>query len=148
MDKERIDALVKDFNRAIMPFGSHDVYVVMKWADSVNMTAEEVVDLLLEQAEDLGVNITKLDPCYEILEHILQMAGNYIDEIIGYDLVNDNNGSIYTYGNYMDSSYNYSEKDVDDLQSKINQATQEQKDMLLTDDFVRFLFEKLEIEIT
>jgi hypothetical protein len=148
MDKERIDALVKDFNRAIMPFGSRDVYVVMEWADSVNMTAEEVVDLLLEEAEDLGVNITKLDPCYGILEHILQMARNYIDEIIGYDLLNDNNGSIYTYGNYMDSSYNYSEKDVDDLQSKINQATQEQKDMLLTDDFVRFLFEKLEIEIT
>ena len=57
-----------------------------------------------------------------MLEHILQMARNHIDDVTGYDFINDftdGGTEIYTYGNYMCSSYDYSTKAIEELKNVV-----------------------------
>lgn len=55
-----------------------------------------------------AANFDDIDPVAAIMEHALQMARNDIEEITGYDFMNDFAGTgseVYTAGNYMCSSF-------------------------------------------
>ena len=79
-----------------------------------------------------------------MLDHILQMARNHIEEITGYDFINDFSGSgteIYTHSNFMCSSYDYSSNAIEELKEK----TLPFIDELMQDKWCEYLFTELEL---
>ncbi len=92
----------------------------------------------------------QMDPVYCVLDHILQMARNEIDDVLGYDFQNDFRGDteFYTYGNFMCSSYDWSEAAKDELTEKLDEASSEQLRQLRDNSFVAYFLEQVEIDIT
>ena len=90
-----------------------------------------------------------MDPVYCVLDHILQMARNEIDDVLGYDFQNDFRGDteFHTYGNFMCSSYDYSEAAKNDLNERLDAATSEQLRQLRDNIFVAYFLEQVEIDI-
>ncbi len=72
------------------------------------------------------------------------MARNKIEELTGYDLVNHFSGAVgevYTYGNFLCSSYDYSEGAIEELKTVITPYLEQ----LYTDKWCRYILEELEI---
>jgi len=75
------------------------------------------------------------------------MARNHIEEVAGYDFLNDFSGSgteIYTYGNYMCSSYDYSSEAILELKDKIANCL----DLLMQNKRCRYVLSELEIGVS
>lgn len=142
---DKTNHLISRFSELCMPFGWSDVRACMKIAEEVKLNADEVFEIIDEQSEELGMKFADMDICYALLEHILQMARNKIDEVLGYDFINDNEGSIYTHSNYMCSCYDYNDSDKADLQKQFSKATEHQKEKLKDDDFVSYVLSEMEI---
>ncbi|MFA5715985.1 MAG: hypothetical protein WC998_09605 [Candidatus Paceibacterota bacterium] len=150
-DEQREERIVNDevdrFYRSVVHYGSADIYTAVKIARAVDIDGDDLGELVEDRAKDYAVMVGELDVCYEILEYILQMARNKISEVTGYDFLDDFNGGteICTYGNYMCSQYDYSEKAVKDLKSHLTNASEDEKEELKQDKFVMYLVNDLGI---
>ncbi len=75
------------------------------------------------------------------------MARNYIDEVTGYDFLNDFSGSgseIYTFGNYLCSSYDWSDEAREELKPKVIPFQKE----LMKNKWCRYFLSELEIGVS
>ena len=117
------------------------------WED-VGLNVDELFLIINDNKEYWGLaDYTDIDPVYSVLDHILQMARNHIEEVTGYDFMNDFSGTeteIYTYGNYMCSSYDYSIEAVSELKEKVANYL----DLLMKDKWCRYVLSKLGIRGT
>lgn len=136
---------VRELQQHFCPFGYLDLQQACKIWDQVWLYESDLFEIIDDFRESCGFwDFEKLDPVYCILEHILQMARNQIEELTGYDFMNDFSGSwseIYTYGNFMCSSFDYSEDARAELIVKVKPHLQE----LLNDKWCRYLFSELGI---
>ena len=137
------------FLNGINEFGSGDIANAVSKANELNISGRELSDLVRSFADDTDTPLEDVDINYVIYDHELQTARNKIDSVLGYDFLNDFSGSteFYTAGNYMATSFDYSEDAVAELQEKINEATGEQKDELEDDIFVKIFLEDVQVEI-
>jgi len=74
------------------------------------------------------------------------MARSHIEKVTGYDVMNDFSGhgtEIYTYGNYLCSSYDYSSEAVSELKEKIA----DHLDCLMQNKWCRYVLSELEIGV-
>ena len=110
-----VEKYVKDFQSACCPFGYSDIDAAVRHAIEIGEDGDWLFELVQGQAEEIGVAFGRMDPVFEVLEHILQMARNEIDELTGFDFLNDGVGNVYTYGNYCDSWYNSYEELEEEL---------------------------------
>lgn len=88
----------------------------------LDLSEYELFEIIDGAREGMGhLSYEGMDPVYSVMEHILQMARSHIEGITGYDFLNDFSGSteIYTYGNYMCSSYDYSDEAIGELRDKV-----------------------------
>ena len=129
---------------SVPPFWSLDIRACCKIWNEVWLREDELFDVIDDFRESVGSeSYEKIDPVYCVLDHILQMARNRIDEVTGYDFINDYSWSgseIYTYWNYMASSFDYSEWSIEALQEKIAWYIDELKE----DEFCYYFLRKIE----
>lgn len=118
-DQNQIQAYCEQF----VPFGSLDIHAAIDAAIAAGHTPEWAADQVTEFMDSTRCKISDVDPVYAVYESILQEARNEIEEeTSGYDLLNDGDGSIYTYGNYLDTSYDYREEDVAKLKKRLKKC--------------------------
>jgi len=146
--KKRLSMEYDSFLFGMNDYGSGDVAHAVEFADEAGIDGRELSDIVREQAEELETPLEDVDINYIIYDHVLQMARNKIDEVIGYDFLNDNKtgGEIQTAGNYMATTYDYTEEAVEELQNKINEATSDERRKLFNDKITSVFFEYVEIE--
>jgi len=104
----------------------------------------EIIDDFRENCGES--DFSKIDPVYSVLEYILQKARNRIEEVTGYDFMNDflgNGTEVYTHGNYMCSSYDYSSGAVLEFKEKIAHHL----DCLMHNKWCCYVFSELEIGV-
>lgn len=127
------------------PFGYLDIKMVCDIWENIWLREDEIFDIIDDYKEDIWeVSFSKIDPVYVLLEHILQMARNYISEITDYDFINDFSWSetgIYTHGNYMCSTYDYSENAKKQLSNKVTWKL----DILVKNKWCNYFLSELEI---
>ncbi len=136
---------VEELQISCCPFGYFDLKRACEIWDEVRLYESDLFEIIEEFKDSCGYSeFDKIDPVYCVLDHILQMARNKIVEIAGYDFLNDfsrNGTEIYTYWNYMCSSYDYSDKAIEELKEKIEINFEE----LNKDQFCHYFFKELEI---
>lgn len=134
------------------PFGYLDIRAACKIGDEVSLREEEIFEIIDNFREELWLDgYGNIDPVYCVLEHVLQQARNIIDEETGYDFINDYSGAgneIYTYGNFLASSYDYSEEAVDQLRLEIENVSQDVQAILLEDDMCKYFLSEVGIELS
>ena len=143
------DEQIKEFHSSLSGYGYADVETAIEKFDEVKLLASELADAVREFADSTGTELDKIDVCYVAFDHILQMARNKISEIIDFDIANDIIGGteFYTYGNYMCTSFDYSKEATDQLEEKLRDASPEEIEELLEDNFVKVLLQDVKIDI-
>lgn len=103
---EQIVRAYDDFTNALVPFGSLDIRFAVRTALEVGEDGEWAAEQLQQFADDCGMKIEDCDPCACVYDSILQEARNEIDNLIGFDFVNDG-AEIYTAANFCATSYDW-----------------------------------------
>ena len=120
-----------NFCSALIPFGSLDIRTAVNVALEVEEDGDWVAECVQEFIESTDSPFNSVDVVCCVYDAILQEARNEIDNLIDFDFCNDD-AEIYTCGNYMATSYDWS----DDAPTKI-------KDKLIENEIV---FEDLSIK--
>ena len=130
------------------PFGYLDMQAACHIWEAVWLYERELYEIIDDFKESCGeCCYSSIDPVYSVLEYILQMARNHIEEVARYDFMNDFSGSgteIYTYGNYMCCSYDYSSEAILELKDKIANCL----DLLMQNKRCRYVLSELEIGVS
>lgn len=143
LTREQEDAQTANFGYQMLNnalnWGYGDVGNAIDKANEVDLTAKELSDIIMEFHDDTETPYEDIDINYVIYDHILQMARNKIDEVLKFDIVNDIEGDteFYTAGNYLATTYDYSQKAKDQLEERFEMATPIQISKLKNDVFVR-----------
>ena len=148
--EERIDREISRFNRSITDFGSGDIASAVEKGDELGLDGNEVADISRQFADETGTDLNDVDVVAQVYDHELQMARNKTDEVLGYDFINDFEGDgteFYTAGNFLATTFDYSQNAHDQLEKKIKGATPEQRKQLLDDIFVKVFLEDVDIDI-
>lgn len=148
--EQKINREIGSFNSSITDFGSGDIASAVEKGDEIGLSGSEVADLSREFADDTRTDLSDVDPVATVYEHELQMARNKIDSVLDYDFINDFEGDgteIYTAGNFLATSFDYSQDAHDQLEKKIKDAKPEQKKELMDDIFVKVFLEDVDIDI-
>ena len=115
---------VSELQGYFCPFGYLDVQAMCELGDELELSEYQLFEIIDDARESMGYeNWAGIDPVYCVFDFIVQNARNVIDEVTGYDFINDftrNGTEIYAYGNYMCSSIDYSDEAVEELVSKIS----------------------------
>ena len=151
---------MQDFAEQMQPFGNLDLERALQILEDLQNIDRDKFDnyflkyqnttllsvilyrILDEEAEDLGMKIKDLDPCYEVLNYILQVARNEIFEKTDFDIQNCKY-SIEVYENYLDSSFDHSEEAVTDLEKAIKESDKSIEE-LKENIFVNYLLNEIQ----
>jgi hypothetical protein len=147
---DKVDREIGVFGSRIVPFGSGDVATAIDKGLELGMWGGDVADLVTDWQDSTEMKLEDIDVVAVVYEHELQTARNKISEVLNYDFLNDAEHSgteIYVHSNYMASSFDYSQEALDELQSKINGATGEQKDELEEDTITKIFLRDLDISL-
>lgn len=117
IDEQYFDNEIQDFRGAFCPFGFLDIKRAVSQALEVGKSADWAFKQIEQFAEDCCMKITDLDPCYVVMDAILQMARNEIIDVAGFDIQND--ASFYTAGNFCATSYDWPSDDIENLRDAL-----------------------------
>ncbi|MGL1955838.1 MAG: hypothetical protein OCD00_00785 [Colwellia sp.] len=85
---------VSELQVQFSPFGYLDLQAVCEIGDELELHEGELFKIIDDDRESIGYQTWgNFDPVYCVLEHILQMARNTINEVTGYDFINDYSGT-------------------------------------------------------
>jgi len=133
---------IEDFKAMFCPYGYLDIQKTVCEALGAGKDVHWAFEQLEEFAESCGMKITDLDPCYVVMDSILQIARNEIEEITGFDLQND--ASFETSGNFCASTYDWRSEDIDSL----SEALRDNPDALDNiSDTTRYWLRQVEIDL-
>ena len=109
----------------LCPWGSSDVWHMIKTAEAVNLNMYELAEILQDQAENWGINLYNDNPTTDVNallnDYILNQARNNIEKLTGIDIVNDY--GVYFFANYLDCPLQYSTE----VQEAIEKAIKEKE---------------------
>lgn len=150
MDEQRLEREIDSFYREVSSYGYSDIKEAVKTFFVCGFDASELAEAVQEYSKDVGTPLQDIDVCAVAYERILQLARTKINDIIGYDFLNDFKGGgseIYVYGNYCATSFDYSENAIEELQDKINKANEDERQQLRDDELVSYFLNDIGIEI-
>lgn len=113
----------------LCPWGSLDVWHMVKRAEACDIYMHELAEILQDQAENFCINLydSHTDVNALLNDYILQQARNDIESVLGIDIVNDYD--VYFFANYLDCPLQYS----NECQEAIEEAIKEKE--VTSDDF-------------
>lgn len=113
IDIETLRTEIEDFKAKFCPYGYLDIQSAVRDALEAGFDVDWAFGQMEQFSEECGMKLSAIDPCYVVMDAILQQARNEIEEISGFDLQND--AGYETYGNFMGSCYMYLEEDTEIL---------------------------------
>ena len=127
------------FASSVTDFGSADIATAVEKFQEVGLSGSELADAVRQWADDTGTDLNDVDVVSVAYDHILQEARNEIITVLDFDIVNDIEGGteFYVAGNFMATSYDYSQEAVDQLKDKLKKASKSDLQMLSENIFVR-----------
>lgn len=125
---QQVDNAYNDFTNALIPFGSMDIRSAVNTALEVGENGEWAAEQVQEFAESCGVEIDKCDPCYCVYDSILQTVRGEIEDLTGFDFVNDG-AEIDTAGNYCCTTYDWRDDAPETIKQKLIDAEIEFSDL-------------------
>ena len=130
----------------LCPWGSSDVWNMIKTAEAVDLNMYELAEILQEQAENWGINLFNDSPTTDVNallnDYILNQARNDIEELTGIDIVNDYD--VYFFQNYLDCPLRYSTECKEAIEEAINEKELKKSDF---DVYSLYVFDEMCISI-
>lgn len=111
MNEEYLNRITDRVAELFCPYGFLDIKRACEVAIAVDENENWVFEQIDNFSKDCATPYDKIDPVYCVYDSILQEARNEISNLTNFDLCNDmKSGEIYTYGNFMCTSYDFYEE--------------------------------------
>ena len=117
-NKEITQHEISRFASHFCPFKLGDIKAAISWAYEAGYDEQWAAEKILEFADDVSAgNLSDIDPVYVVLDSILEEARNEISEVTesSFDILNDTEEQINIDGNYIASSFDYSDEAVSEI---------------------------------
>ena len=131
ISKEEIEKQVNSFIANLNPFGWLDIKAAIEILRNMNyINPDDVLTEALENWKDsTGINDnSKIDITYLAYDWINQEVRNLISQYLNFDIQNDADFEVH--GNYMCSSFDFSDEDKEKLIQVLKKEYKEDKDNL------------------
>lgn len=141
---EIINNYTDEFLWHLMPFGSLDIMHLARKAYELDITSEELADILYEQAECFDIDLfdnnrtTDLNALFN--DYVLSQASYNIEQVLDIDLYDYD---VYFFANYLDDPLQYSDEVVDILERAIER---EGKDNIVLNKYSEYILDIMGIE--
>jgi hypothetical protein len=147
VSKESMDREYDSFTSSITDYGSGDISTAVEKFKEVGLSGRELADRVREWSDETETPIGDVDVVYVAYDYILQNARNEIDSVLGFDISNDIKGGteFYVAGNYMATSYDYSEEAVEQLRDVLKKASKSDLKKLSETIFVRSFLNDVDV---
>lgn len=132
---------IEDFKASFCPYGYLDIQKAVVEALEAGKDGDWVFEQLEEFAQSCDMKITELDPCYVVMDSVLQIARNEIEEMTGFDLQND--AGFYTAGNFCATTYDWKSEDIESLTEALKENTDALENL---SDTTRYWLSQVEID--
>ena len=114
---ENLENEIVSFKEAFCPYGYLDIRTAVEQAVEAGFDGDWAFDQIERFCEECGMKVSDIDPCYVVMDSILQQARNEIGSLSGFDVCNDANFLVH--GNFMCSSFECTEEDCEGLRSAL-----------------------------
>lgn len=146
---EQRDLTAQNFDlllNCLMPWGSSDVWHLVKTAEQVGVSMYELADILQHQADAFEVDLYNSNPTTDLNalfnEYIVQQASNDIESQTGINIVCDYD--VMFFANYLDDPLQYSDECVEALERAIKENELTRNDF---NEYSLYIFDEMGIEI-
>ncbi|MCK4545414.1 hypothetical protein KAU43_07735 [candidate division WOR-3 bacterium] len=143
--EEYIRREIRDFQSGYCPYGYLDIQQAILHLDDYGKNSTDLQEMLDEYVEGTGSDRNDVDITAIAYDGILQEIRNEIDSEISFDIMND--AGYYTAGNFMATSYDYSQADQDALIEAIKDADVDSRNNLLSDANVETWLGEVDIDV-
>lgn len=113
VDKAYLDNEIEDFKGSFCPYGYLDVQKAVSDAIAAGYNGNWAFEQIERFSSECDIKFSNIDPCYVVMDAILQQVRAEIESICGFDIQNDAYFDVY--GNYMGSSWHYNDEDTQRL---------------------------------
>lgn len=81
---------VEELQGCFSPFGYLDLQAICQIGEALELHEYELFAIIDDFRESIGYQSWEgIDPVYCVLDYVLQMVRNKIEEVTGYDFIND-----------------------------------------------------------
>lgn len=137
MDTERMSQQINAFCCSVVPFGGLDIQFALNYLDDVSdYPADDLSEELENYKDNVGAeafDLDKIDIGCIAVDYVFQNARNKINEIMNIDVENDL--GFYVYGNYLDSSIDRKDENLETLQIAYDKLSLDDRHILGDDKF-------------
>lgn len=146
MEKEKLSREIDNFCCSMVEYGGLDIQFALNYLEAVDKYPSDLLaDEVKEFSESTETPLNDIDVGYVAVSYVFQNVRNKINEVLNLDIENDL--SFYVYGNYCASGIDRKDEDLEELQTKFNEATEEQKKELKEDKCFIAFAEDIELKI-
>ncbi|CAH0278497.1 hypothetical protein SRABI27_03704 [Pedobacter sp. Bi27] len=116
---ENLEREIGEFREAFCPYGYLDIKMAVENALSAGHDSGWAYEQVEAFADECCMKISDIDPCYVVMDSIMQEARNEIEGLTGFDLQND--AGFEVYGNYMCTCYDWRDEDIEGLKQALKE---------------------------
>ena len=128
MNKEYLNRITDRLAELFCPYGYLDIKRACEVAIEVDENEKWVFEQIDNFSKDCATPYEKIDPVYCVYDSILHEARSEISDLTNFDFCNDmKSGEIYTYGNFMCTSYDFYEESLEQLKQVLKDRRVKQK---------------------
>jgi hypothetical protein len=116
---ENLEREIGEFREAFCPYGYLDIKMAVEAAMASGHDGNWAFEQIERFSEECCAKISDIDPCYVVLDTIMQEARTEIENLTGFDITGD--ASFEVYGNYMCSGYEWKSEDIESLKAVLKE---------------------------
>ena len=127
IDEQYLKNQISDFRDSFCPYGYLEVKRAIEVAIEIGEDADWAFGEVERFADECGMKLADVDPCYVVFDSVLQSARQEIEDMTGFDIQND--ASFETHGNYCASCYDWRTDDLEELTERLRPYADRLEDM-------------------
>lgn len=129
--KMNTENLIADLQASFCPFGYRDVERAATVIEEAGFYNSDLVEAIESFCEDTDTKLSSIDPVYCAYDFIFQTVRSEIEEKTGKDVLNDTDKQIDVHGNYMCSSFDYTEEAKGEFMDIVNRIEPKDRSVAL-----------------
>ncbi len=142
IDETYLKNQISDFRDSFCPYGYLDVKRAVEVALEIGENAGWAFGEVERFADECGMKLADVDPCYVVFDAVLQRARREIEDLTGFDIQND--ASFETHGNYCASCYDWRTDDLEELTERLRSYMDRLEDL---EDVTKYWLAQVDINI-
>jgi hypothetical protein len=122
---DRLDNEIESFYHHITPYGIFDISKAVETAIACGYDGKWVAEQVEQFSEDNDTNMKDIDVVYVVYDALFQEVKSDIEKLTNIDICNDLDEEISIYGDYMCTTFNYTDGAFNEIKEVLNKINKD-----------------------